>query len=213
MRPHLRYLRYVLTHKLYVFIAGLAIGRVNGYRWSEWPGWVWRLLVHDLSKFRPSEWGPYVNQFYGDGPTDDEAPAYDLVRKHRRKARFDRAWLWHQHRNPHHWQHWILKEDSGKTILLLMDRFTADEMVADWLGAGTKILHNPSFAVCVAETVLWYVKQANVIQLREITRTHVEGTLVTLAEHAGVLGAAIEIHTAQQARDSIVIPGREPSRR
>lgn len=33
---------------------------------------------------------------------------------------FNRAWLLHIHRNPHHWQHWVLINDDpelGETVL------------------------------------------------------------------------------------------------
>jgi hypothetical protein len=53
MRAHLRYLTYVLRHKWFVLVAGLRVGVP-----------VWRLLAHDLSKFSPAEWGPYVANFY-----------------------------------------------------------------------------------------------------------------------------------------------------
>lgn len=91
MKKHFQYLNYVLRHKWFVFLAGIKIGAS-----------LWRLLLHDLSKFRPSEWSAYVNYFYGD-KTDLETD---------RKAAFDRAWLYHQRRNPHHWQYWVLMEDN-----------------------------------------------------------------------------------------------------
>lgn len=51
---HLRYLRYVLAHKWFVFIAGLRTGAP-----------LWRLVIHDWSKLTPREWGAYVASFYG----------------------------------------------------------------------------------------------------------------------------------------------------
>lgn len=108
MRAHLRYLSYVLRHKWFVLVAGLRVGAP-----------LWRLLIHDASKFRPSEWFPYVAFFYGSAPSlnpayhgprerEEEAAAW----KARAKAAFDRAWLHHQHRNAHHWQRWLLMEDA-----------------------------------------------------------------------------------------------------
>lgn len=50
---------------------------------------------HDMSKNTPDEYTPYDDYFYGEQtPTVIEA--------------FNRAWLIHIHRNPHHWQHWVL---------------------------------------------------------------------------------------------------------
>jgi hypothetical protein len=95
MRAHLRYLRYVILHKLRVYQAGRRLG-VS----------VWQLLVHDLSKFSRVEWGPYVASFYGPWKYSERPP--EVV------AAFDAAWLHHQHANPHHWQHWLLREDRPR---------------------------------------------------------------------------------------------------
>lgn len=227
MKPHLRYLKYVLIHKLYVLVAGVAI---NG--WS--PRWLWRLFIHDLSKFRPSEWRAYVAMFYGI-PAEAEArrrcvpPGVkadaDLGEhslagrvacveqatadvKKERQARFNYAWLMHQHRNPHHWQHWMLKEDSGKMIVLTPPAVVVDEMLADWIAAGTKILRWPTLAEAVAETVAWYAKNRERIVLREAARARVEENLHALAMTYGLVSMAREVEAAKAARASIVIPGR-----
>lgn len=51
---HWQYLKYVVRHKWFVLIAGLQTGAP-----------LWRLLIHDWSKFLPSEWIPYARYFYG----------------------------------------------------------------------------------------------------------------------------------------------------
>lgn len=170
-----RYLWYVLLHKWYVFRAGLVIGPPAGR--LSWVPWLWRLLVHDWSKFRPSEWRAYARYFYGTSlpPTKDEA------------ANFQRAWLAHLHRNPHHWQHWILHTDGGKTLVLTPPADVVLEMVADWVGAGMKILKRPSLVQCVAETLEWYGTNRLAMQLRERPRTLVEETLIVLADRYGLI--------------------------
>jgi hypothetical protein len=82
MRAHLHYLSYVLRHKWYVAVAGWALGVP-----------LWRLVIHDWTKFTPAEWGPYVRHFF---------PAGQIAEP----AAFDRAWEHHWTRNPHHWQYW-----------------------------------------------------------------------------------------------------------
>jgi hypothetical protein len=114
MKPHLQYASYVARHKWFVFLAGLKTGAP-----------LWRLVIHDWSKLTPAEWGPYVRTFY------------DKSRK--RPGEFDAAWLHHQHRNPHHWQHWVLREDDGDTKAIRMPDVLVREMVADWMGAGRAI--------------------------------------------------------------------------
>lgn len=202
MSAHARYLRYVLMHKWYVFICGLQLHRN--------PRWIARLLIHDLSKFRPSEWRPYVEKFYGK-PFDPEASGDETVRRAEARTQlavnraFDVAWLKHQHRNPHHWQHYVLREDSGITKVLLMPMIEADEMLADWLGAGTKILRWPSIRECISETIQWYVANSSKIQMRQEVRTRVEALLVGLAGDFHVANAE-EIQAARERRGYIVLP-------
>jgi len=49
-----RYLKYLIRHKWFVFRAGLKL-KVS----------IWRLLIHDWTKFLPSEFFPYLRKFYG----------------------------------------------------------------------------------------------------------------------------------------------------
>ena len=139
-----RYLKYVFRHKLFVFQEGIKLGVP-----------LWQLVIHDWSKFLPDEFLPYAEWFYGcQGKSWYTAPdtlesepclpdtGYQIIpnrAKVDRKTDFDRAWLKHQHRNPHHWQHWILQEDSGKIEILEMPRRYQLEMLADWRGAGRAI--------------------------------------------------------------------------
>ncbi len=53
---YLQYFWYVVRHKWYVFLACRA------------EGLYWRGLIHDWSKFRPSEFFPYTEHFYGEWP-------------------------------------------------------------------------------------------------------------------------------------------------
>lgn len=161
---HLRYLSYVLRHKTFVFVAGLR---------TKAP--LWRLLTHDWSKFTPAEWRPYVQNFYG-SPRGWYARNPEAWKVRCAEA-FDRAWLHHQHANPHHWQHWILREDSGATRILAMPEHFVREMVADWMGAGRAITGQ-------WEVVEWYAKNRDRILLHEETRALVEWLL---AEASGSL--------------------------
>lgn len=196
MRAHYRYLKYVLIHKWYVLGAGLLIGASPALGRFRRVKWLWRLLIHDWSKFTPAEWTPYVNQFYA-------PPAVSKDTASQRRAAFDRAWLHHLHHNPHHWQHWILRQDDGKTLILLPPSYVAEEMLADWIGAGSKILAWPSLSECVLATCVWYAKNHAVIQLRSDARLHIENILLTLAKSYGLDPSAIEL--ARAARVSVSI--------
>lgn len=144
MNKHLKYLWYIIRHKWYV-------GRECVRR-----GLYWRGLTHDLSKLLPSEWGPYTSYFYGSaaGTTEGEAA-------------FDAAWLAHQHRNPHHWQHYVLREDDGATKVLPMPIPYLVEMVCDWIGAGMAIRGDP-------RVWNWYEQNKDQIVLHPVTEAMLE---------------------------------------
>lgn len=163
MRRHWAYLKYVLKHKWFVFIASRMIGSS-----------LWRALIHDLSKFRPSEWFAYANTFYG----SDGSKLYNPT------SEFDVAWLLHQHRNPHHWQYWILREDnpeSGELKILEMPHKYTLEMVADWMGAGRAIMGR-------WECSDWYMKHKSKILLHPSTEALVVAALAfaLVKEHSHV---------------------------
>jgi len=141
MGKHFRYLKYVLLHKWYVFLAGRK-ARVS----------LWRLLVHDLSKFSRVEWKPYVDKFYGDGGDTNQ---------------YHVAWNHHQKANSHHWQYWIMPEGPGNLRMIEMPEMDVREMVADWAGAGRGISgeSNPTE---------WYEKEYQRILVHPKTRILVE---------------------------------------
>jgi hypothetical protein len=146
MKKHFRYLCYVAKHKWYVFIACWNLGII------------WHGIVHDLSKFRLGEWIAYTEYFYGN------------KNKFGVKEAFDAAWLKHIHRNPHHWQYWILRCDTdGKKIIPMPEKYVK-EMIADWAGAGMAINGemNPR---------KWYLENYYNIQLAPKTRRFVDHTL------------------------------------
>lgn len=135
MKKHLLYAKYLFRHKWFVFVAGRKLG-VNWFR----------LLVHDWSKFLPSEWFPYANYFYAKYPKwMDVSPGlkgagypYELTSDYW-EDRFNFAWNLHQKRNRHHYQFWILVNDDGTPVPLEMSRKYELEMLADWAGAGRAI--------------------------------------------------------------------------
>ncbi len=157
--PHLRYGRYVAKHKWFVLLAGLK---------TKAP--LWRLLIHDWSKFSATEWLPYVRKFYGINYIRGSKP-WEKVRRD-----FDAAWLHHQHRNPHHHQHWVLREDDGNIKALRMPDKLVREMVADWMGAGRAITGR-------WEVAAWYSKNAEKMVLHPDVRDQVEALIATVDWH------------------------------
>jgi hypothetical protein len=143
LKAHLKYASYIARHKWFVFQAGLRTGAS-----------LWRLLKHDWSKFLPSEWIPYAMYFNADGS----------------ETAFNEAWLLHQHRNDHHWQYWVLRNDDGSVECLQMPEKVWREMLADWMGAGRAITGR-------WECAEWYAKNRDKIQLHPNTRAFIEAKL------------------------------------
>jgi len=167
LSAHAKYARYLARHKWYVLLAGLRYGAP-----------LWRLLVHDASKVRPSEWRPYVAYFYGSERTgaprgqhdQPNRTAYAEQEKRVRQVAFDRAWLHHQHRNAHHWQAHILRNDDGTTVALPMPEPLVREMVSDWASAGRVITGR-------WEVRDWYLANKGRMLLHSDTRQRVEELL------------------------------------
>ena len=143
---HFNYLKYVLRHKWFVLLASVRIGAP-----------IWAAIIHDLSKFLPSEWMPYARTFY----------APDGSKQYVESDSFARAWNDHQKRNKHHWQYWLITWDRGNTEPLPMPHRYILEMVADWMGAGRAITGQ-------WEAKAWYEKNSKAIQLHSTTRMEVE---------------------------------------
>lgn len=125
----------------------------------------------------PSEWMPYAEYFYGAEPVQyrDSRPNHDVTVaqwKQDCEDAFNVAWLRHIHRNDHHWQHWVLRNDDGTTVCLPMPLQVIREMVADWLGAGRAITGE-------WETAAWYANNKDKMSLHPDTRADVESMLIT----------------------------------
>ncbi len=150
MNRHLVYLKYVIRHKWYVFQACRELGVP-----------LIQALLHDWSKFLPSEWSAYANTFYNaDGTKKPYAETEE----------FALAWCLHQKRNPHHWQFWLLYWDRGELEPMLMPARFVREMVADWVGAGLSITGR-------REAGEWYHANKDKMKLHPMARAYAEQLL------------------------------------
>jgi len=126
-----RYLWQLLRHKWFVFVESCKLGiPLLG-------------IIHDWSKFLPSEFIPYARYFYGNYKDAREIwkflPAYGGPTKEDVDAAFDVAWNLHQKRNKHHWQWWILMNDDSTK------RWDIQEVS----------IGNPPILSCDGKPVLW----------------------------------------------------------
>lgn len=145
----------------------------------------WQIeFAHDKSKDEPDEYEAYDAYFYSGNRS------YAVVQNYRK------AWLLHIHRNPHHWQHWILINDDPKEgeIILEMPYNYVIEMICDWW-AFSWAKGN------LAEIFSWYDERKAYMKLHPKTRkivddilgkmlTKLETTPIdkTMLQHHGVKG-------------------------
>lgn len=157
MTKFLKYSKYLLKHKLYVFL------EMTKFGFKFWiPG-----LLHDISKFHLDEFIPYMNHFgnkAGIKEGRDKTGYYKPTNTG--DSAFDYAWFLHQKRNPHHWQFWTQPDEGDKSIPFDIPNKHIIEMVCDWRGAGK--------AQGTPDTVSWYRKNGKKMSLTKKTRDRIE---------------------------------------
>lgn len=139
----------------------------------------WQIcLNHDHSKTEPDEYEAYDAYFYGGNRS------FDVVQN------FNKAWLLHIHRNPHHWQHWVLINDEpneGEIIIQMPINYIV-EMICDWWAFSWS-------KGDLAEMFSWYEERKNYIKMHKNTRKTVEDIFAKIKEalnndlsHHGIKG-------------------------
>lgn len=121
----------------------------------------WEITYHhDSSKSNLDEYEAYALYFYGGNRS------YEVVEN------FNYAWLRHIHRNPHHWQHWVLINDDPDVGEIIMDMpyHNIIEMVCDWWSFSWNKEN-------LTEIFDWYDKHKDYMKLSSATRKTVEGIL------------------------------------
>lgn len=153
-----KHLKLITIHRWYVFLycckAGMPI----------------RGLLHDLSKYSPTEFIESIKYYQGNrSPIDacKEANGYS------------NAWLHHKGRNPHHYEYWQDNFDKGGEALQ-MPFYNALELVCDYLAAG-KAYMKKSFTYA-GEYKWWQGKKANPLAMHPQTKIFVEIMLKRMSD-------------------------------
>ena len=90
-------------------------------------GIIWRGLMHDNSKFGPTEFFTSAKYFQGTrSPIDAE----------KEEKGYSYAWQHHKNHNPHHWEYWIDNLGTYKNTPVKVPYEYVVEMICDWIGAG-----------------------------------------------------------------------------
>ena len=118
------------------------------------------IMNHDASKDEADEYQAYDAYFYGGNRS------YNVVYE------FNKAFLLHLHRNPHHWQYWVLIQDDPNhdEVIIDMPLEYIIEMICDWWSFSW-ISEN------LMEIFDWYDEHKDYIKLSTKTRRIVENIL------------------------------------
>ena len=130
----------------------------------------WQIIFdHDSSKNNDDEYLAYDTYFYGNNRS------YEVTEE------FKRAWLLHIHRNPHHWQYWVLNNDDpneGEVILDMPYNYII-EMICDWWSFSWQ-------KGDLGEIFNWYDEHSDYIKLSPKTRKTVEDILEQMRDRLGL---------------------------
>lgn len=122
-------------------------------------------FAHDASKSESDEYEAYDAYYYGGNRS------YQVVQD------YNRAWSLHLHRNPHHWQYWVLINDDpneGEIVLDMPDNYIL-EMICDWWAF--------SWAKGNLKEIFgWYDEHKDYMKLSDRTRKNVELILSKIKE-------------------------------
>lgn len=157
------YFWYLIKHKYFVCVACFTFGLY------------WRGLFHDMSKFRPSEFFPYADYFFG---KERRGGGYEPKPPYSASLSYDIAWTLHKHRNEHHWQYWVSINDNGEVSAIPIPKKIVEEMVCDWYGAG-KAQKNP------VSPRTWFNSKKKTLTLHKETIEHIGNALYNLELYLG----------------------------
>ena len=132
-------------------------------------GLYWQGLIHDLSKYSPSEFFVGAKYFQGNrSPNNAE----------REDIGYSSAWLHHKGRNKHHYEYWIDYQDGTIIPVPMPDKYVA-EMMMDRVAA-SKIYKGKDYNDrCPLE---YYNIGKDRIMIHEETRKKLETMLNILAD-------------------------------
>ena len=111
---YLKHLKVVLLHKWYVGVECFKCGLY------------WQGIIHDLSKFSPTEFGESARYFQGNSTPIGAA---------KKDKGYSEAWLHHKGHNKHHWEYWTDFYNGKIKAIEIPDKYIT-EMACDMVGAG-----------------------------------------------------------------------------
>ena len=127
-------------------------------------------LLHDLSKYSPTEFWESVKYYQGTSSPIDASKA---------ENGYSMAWFHHRGRNYHHYEMWQDDFDHGGTPILMPYKYFA-EMICDYLAAGRAYM-GKKFSF-VAENEWWKKKRVKGLAMPENQMEMIDFIFNQLAE-------------------------------
>lgn len=155
------HLKKIMTHKFWV---GYYCFKVGLYKQG---------LLHDMSKFSPTEFFESIKYYRGTSSPIDACKA---------DKGFSLAWQHHKGRNPHHYEYWTDNYDSG-TTRIEMPRKYAVEMICDFLGASRAYTGDKFSYGAVLE---WWSRKKQSATMHPNTEALVDNVINGLAKYGDV---------------------------
>lgn len=133
-------------------------------------GLIKRGLLHDLSKYSPSEFIPGAKYFQG--TRSPQARERELVG-------YSKAWLHHKGRNKHHFEYWTDCDANGDIVAVEMPPVYFAEMVCDRIAA-SKVYKGKDYNDACA--LQYFAARKDICRMNEKTAERLEYFLTLLAE-------------------------------
>ena len=155
IRKHLRYAKYLLSHKFWVT-----------YHCFK-DGLYWQGLIHDWDKFIPWKWCAYANHFCTDEAQERKKKIIKKGKGYFHKKdddeAFNKAWKSHYTMQPHHPKYYLNADGTVDNMPIKYIR----EMICDWRGASMCQLGHD-------DIIPWYKINGKDLKLSRLTRHRVE---------------------------------------
>lgn len=152
----LKHLKTITKHKWVVFKLCVKVGEP------------WRGLVHDLSKYSPTEFLESIKYFNG---------AHSPITDCKKANGYSKAWLHHKGRNKHHSEYWIDLEAPERTPIMPYPYVA--EMLCDKLAAG--IIYEGKNWTKEYELQYWNKEKDNIL-INENLKNLVTDFMIQVAE-------------------------------
>lgn len=118
MNPYWEHFKTITKHKYYVF------------KECYHRGLFWQGIIHDLSKYSPTEFFESAEHFQG-----NKSP----VQAAKDKYGYSLAWLHHKSHNRHHWDYWVDFKNGSPYAVEMPEKYVV-EACCDMIGASKAYL-------------------------------------------------------------------------